>query len=289
MGQVTPNIGIYIPAAGETNYDAAFAAGMINIDQHDHSGGPNKGVPIGSSGLDDGSVTYSKLDANVADNTTGIGTHTGSLANQLYLLGLLSSIFNISTPGGLIVKDGTNAHARTITGTANKVTVTNGDGVSGNPTITLPSTIYTNISFDSGTTTLSSYATATFTPTLAFGGASVGITYAVNGNIGKYWKIGNVVYFNIIITLTSKGSSTGAATIQGLPFTSANDGFFNVISDISKVDNYPAGCTFLSHEIDPNTTHVNLAAVGAGNRTALLDTNFANTDEIQVSGFYWTV
>jgi NOL1/NOP2/fmu family ribosome biogenesis protein len=31
MGQVTPNMGIYIPAAGETNYDASFAAGMINV------------------------------------------------------------------------------------------------------------------------------------------------------------------------------------------------------------------------------------------------------------------
>jgi hypothetical protein len=42
----TPNIGIYIPSDGETGYGASFQSGMINIDQHDHSGGPNKGLPI---------------------------------------------------------------------------------------------------------------------------------------------------------------------------------------------------------------------------------------------------
>ena len=61
MGVVTPNIGIYIPSAGETNYDAPFSAGMVNIDQHDHTGGPNKGVPIGTGGIADGSVTFAKL------------------------------------------------------------------------------------------------------------------------------------------------------------------------------------------------------------------------------------
>src|SRR5574338_34789 len=117
MGQTTPNVGIYIPAAGETNYDASFAAGMVNVDQHDHSGGPNKGVPIDTSGIADGSITYQKLNANVADNTTGIGTNVGPLANQLMILGLLKNIYQIATASGFISKDGSNAHARTITGT----------------------------------------------------------------------------------------------------------------------------------------------------------------------------
>lgn len=137
MGQTTPNIGIYIPAAGETNYDQSFAAGMMNIDQHDHSGGPNKGVPIATSGIADGSITYAKLNANVADNATGIGT-AGSLgANQLSLLGLLKNIYQIATVAGFISKDGSLAHARTLTGVANQTLITNGDGVAGNPTIGL--------------------------------------------------------------------------------------------------------------------------------------------------------
>ena len=61
MGQTTPNIGIYIPVTFETGYDQAFEAGMINVDQHDHSGGPNKGLPITSAGLSPFSVTFDKL------------------------------------------------------------------------------------------------------------------------------------------------------------------------------------------------------------------------------------
>ena len=108
---------------------------MINIDQHDHSGGPDGGVPISGSGLAAGSVDYTKLATNVADNATGIGT-AGSLgANQLSILGLLKNIYQLATTAGFISKDGSLAHARTITGTANQIDVTNGDGVSGNPTI----------------------------------------------------------------------------------------------------------------------------------------------------------
>ena len=97
-----------------------------------------------------------------------------------------------------------------------------------------------------------------------------------------------MVFFNIIITLTAVGSSTGGAAITGLPFTSANDGFFNVITDLSKINTYPSGCTFLAHEINPNTTAVLLASAGAGNRSQLQDTNFSSADEVQISGFYWT-
>jgi hypothetical protein len=138
MGQVTPNMSIYIPAAGETNYDASFLAGMINVDQHDHSGPPDNGVPIASSGIADGSVTFSKLNANVADNATGIGTETGSNANKLTLLGVLSSLYQ-STSSGFAVKNGNGptgtALVRTITGTSGQITVTNGDGIAANPQI----------------------------------------------------------------------------------------------------------------------------------------------------------
>jgi hypothetical protein len=134
MGQITPNMGIYIPAAGETNYDASFAAGMVNIDQHDHSGGPNKGVPIATSGIADGSITYPKLNANVADNTTGLLTHTGGLANQLYLAPIFSNLFGLSAGAGVLAHNGTTVFDRTLTGTTNQIAVTNGNGSAANPT-----------------------------------------------------------------------------------------------------------------------------------------------------------
>src|SRR5210317_1255233 len=144
MGQTTPNMGIYIPAAGETNYDASFASGMVNIDQHDHSGGPNKGVPIATSGIADGSITYSKLNANVVDTTSGLGTHTGGLANQITTTGLLNALATLATATGLLAKNGSTVAARTLTGVANQTAVTNGDGASGNPTVGLAAIVTTS-------------------------------------------------------------------------------------------------------------------------------------------------
>lgn len=138
MGQTTPNISIYIPSAGETNYDQSFASGMINIDQHDHSGAPTKGVPIASSGLADGSVTYTKLNANVADTATGIGTEGSPFENRLTLLGLIKSMYQLGSDG-ILVKQGNGLSSvsltRTIIGTANQIKITNGTGVSGNPQV----------------------------------------------------------------------------------------------------------------------------------------------------------
>jgi hypothetical protein len=138
MGQTTPNISIYIPAAGETNYDQSFAAGMMNIDQHDHTGGPNRGVPISTGGIADVSITYQKLNANVVDPTTGIGTNVGPLANQIAALGILKNLYQLPTATGFISKNGSAVAARTFQGTPNQIAITNPDGVSGNPTFSIP-------------------------------------------------------------------------------------------------------------------------------------------------------
>lgn len=143
MGIVTPNIGIYIPAAGETNYQDSFAAGMVNIDQHDHSGGPNKGVRINSSGLADFSVTYNKLNADVVDASTGIGVNA-LLPNKLQILGLLTNIYNIPTVAGFIAKNGAVATARTFQSSGDLVW-TNPAGVAGNPSIALASSVTTSV------------------------------------------------------------------------------------------------------------------------------------------------
>lgn len=135
MGTFTPNIGLYIPAAGETNYNDAFAQGMINLDQHDHTGGPNKGLPITSTGLADFSVTFNKLNSNVVDPTTGIGVNsTPGSQNQLQILGILRNLFTLaSVPGvGFVSMNGSTVAARTFQNSST-VTWTNPDGVAGNP------------------------------------------------------------------------------------------------------------------------------------------------------------
>ena len=55
-----------------------------------------------------------------------------------------------------------------------------------------------------------------FTPTLEFGGASVGITYA--HQLGRYEINNGVINWWAEILLTSKGTSVGSAIVTGLPY-----------------------------------------------------------------------
>jgi hypothetical protein len=68
---------------------------------------------------------------------------------------------------------------------------------------------------------LDDYEEGTWTPSISFGGASVGVTLNA-ANAASYTKIGRQVTVNGYLILTSKGSSAGTARITGLPFTVAN-------------------------------------------------------------------
>ena len=72
----------------------------------------------------------------------------------------------------------------------------------------------------SGGTPLSSYIEGSWTPGIAFGGGTTGITYSLQS--ARYIRVGNVVHVGFAIFLTSKGSSTGQATLTGLPITSGS-------------------------------------------------------------------
>jgi len=86
--------------------------------------------------------------------------------------------------------------------------------------ITLAGTADATITLPTGTVTLASHVAATsWTPSLRFGGASVGMTFTTQ--IGRYARVGNVVTFEITLVLSAKGSSTGAATIVTLPLAAA--------------------------------------------------------------------
>jgi hypothetical protein len=99
------------------------------------------------------------------------GNPTLSLANDLAALEGLGGT-------GLAARTGADAWAqRTITGTANQVTVTNGDGVAGNPTLSLPQDIHTGAS--------PSFASLALSGTIdAAGHAAFGATASVDQNYG---------------------------------------------------------------------------------------------------------
>jgi hypothetical protein len=74
-------------------------------------------------------------------------------------------------------------------------------------------------SAQSDANTLDDYEEGTFTPTM-FGSISAGTTTHVL-QVGKYTKIGNVVFVNVIISW-SAATGTGTMELGGLPFTVAN-------------------------------------------------------------------
>lgn len=67
----------------------------------------------------------------------------------------------------------------------------------------------------SATGTAALVTSGSWTPGLAFGGNGVGMTFA--SRTGSYVQIGKIVLLSYYIALSAAGSSTGVATITGLP------------------------------------------------------------------------
>ena len=86
-----------------------------------------------------GAITPAKLRQVVEDIANSYNNSTDEPAQPLDAD--LTAIAGLSTPGILARTNSGTAAARTVVGTANQVIVTNGDGVSGNPTLSLPQSI----------------------------------------------------------------------------------------------------------------------------------------------------
>jgi len=71
----------------------------------------------------------------------------------------------------------------------------------------------------SNANTLDDYEEGTWTPALAFGGGTTGLTYT--SQAGLYTKIGRKITCTALMLIVSNGSSSGAASITGLPFAAA--------------------------------------------------------------------
>ena len=119
-----------------------------------------------------------------------------------------------------------------------------------------------------------------WTPSIAFGGASTGITYTTQ--TGRFEKSGKTVTAYATITLSNKGSSTGTATMS-LPITAANTqspGITWVVSGGSGVSGYMFGY------VNPSTGlfYPNSASGGF-----LTDANFTNTTSLLITVTYESV
>jgi len=149
--------------------------------------------------------------------------------------------------------------------------------------------IYLGVTSATAANLLDDYEEGTFTPIIKFGGGTTGISAT---QVGAYTKIGNLVTLQIFIEFSNKGSSTGAATISGIPFTIAT-----LTSSWSGVGTAPlvwhnmasslvqAGAT-----VNRSSQLLNLfghtASNGNGTNQALTNTDFANNSYFGITAAY---
>lgn len=227
----------------------------------------NSGGQVGPAGTGNINIVGDATTFTLAGNP---GTNT--LTGNVILPALHSSLVSGSTS---IVGKGPNA-------STNSIFMSN--GVSADPDFTTTGVPYAaGISFDAGANILDFYVEGNFIPTLAFGGASVGITYV--DQIGRFTLIGDKVFFNMILKISSKGSSTGVATFAGFPY--APDPLEVNIS-IAYFDSMSltAGMTSLALQFSGGAFQI--FQIGAASTSNAMDTNFTNGSNIKFNGFYST-
>lgn len=137
----------------------------------------------------------------------------------------------------------------------------------------------TSIAF--GNEALSNYDEGSFTPAITLGGAAVGVTYGAQ--TGVFTRIGNLFFYRIVITLTSKGSSTGVLLITGLPTVPS----FESTSSMTRVTNLAATVnSTIQTRIAASASTIVPSVVTAGVATQLTDAELTNTSNLTLSGFY---
>jgi hypothetical protein len=169
--------------------------------------------------------------------STVLGNFYYGLGEYQPLDATLTAIANFNTNGILVQTAADTFTARTITGTSNEITVTNGNGVSGNPTLSIPS----SLTLTGKTITGGAFSGATFSGT--FDG-TVGATTPNTGTFttGTFATIG----------WTSSASYSQSVAGQTTPLS-----IRNVSSGATSQTRFSIG-----NDLDANDFYINLFSSG---------------------------
>ena len=137
-------------------------------------------------------------------------------------------------------------------------------------------------------TPLQAHVPATFTPVLEFGAGTTGITYAIQK--GFYTVHDNLVTCFVHIQLTAKGSSTGAAAISGLPYTSSAVAGCYGGAAVQYYENFDTLVGALSLVVDNSSTKAFFRQENLGANTstdAITHTSFKNSTIVRATFSYF--
>ncbi len=113
--------------------------------------------------------------------------------------------------------------------------------------------------------TLDDYEEGTFTPTIRQAATAGTGSYAANGQVGRYTKIGNRVYFQLWLSWTNLTGGTGDLRVASLPFTSANVTNLYSAVDVGYVDGLAVTAgNYVTAYMMPNSSLIVLAQVPTG-------------------------
>lgn len=212
-----------------------------------------------TGGIDD---VGAKASYQVARSSSQLAAKTSGVAADYEML--------LDSADGFIKKKVLKSNLETATQTAGKRVLFNAakginvDGISF-PATQVPS---------ADANTLDDYEEGSWTPGVAFDGGATGVAYDPS-NAGTYVKLGRKVRVKGLLNVTTKPSSTGNATITGLPFTRS--------SPVSDVTAGTCSCTGLTVtglpalSISPSVTiiSINALAINSGVSTQQTDAAFA--------------
>lgn len=105
---------------------------------------------------------------------------------------------------------------------------------------------------------LDDYEEGTWTPTISINDSTSGIAYTSRS--GAYVKIGELVYVEADITLSSKGSSTGTVKVGSLPFT---------VDDRTSATSLDGGASIIPFSVGTSGIYTPIGVVGRGATTDL--------------------
>jgi hypothetical protein len=237
------------------------------------------------SGSNQNSITFGNAAGGASNGFLMGRSFSSDDANNLFVYDLANSAlrFFIGNTGNVGI--GTPAPTEAVDLNSGNLKLTNGNVVLGTSGKGIDFSATTSGSGTMTSELLNDYEEGTWTIGLTFGSLSVGIT--TSASTGRYTKIGRQVTVSGLLNLTSKGSSTGIAEIQGLPFTIANGNEAYSAANVRF-----NGVSFADVPISigaTNSTKILLQEItNAGVVTDLTDADFSNSSQCIIS-FTYTV